>query len=418
MSANDPRILAPALEDLQSEIARWSSLANDMLSTATDAQRHAHEFVGRAFHNASIILERAKGDEDAVTKTLSAVASSIDRCTTAVATAKVTLHEAENSLTNANMTLEMWKSELEKALSWLARAEARLEKAIQELDRAKRALHNAEWNLSNAESRLRAAKGDPNRRETNAETAAVSRARSEVLHAKQIVAVAEQEVAEAREEVEKAKARVACCKKAVTLATDAVSTAQGCISQATQAINFAERSLEFAYAAESLVKNAHKEAKEELDAAESMMFETRAALEFTDSAATHLRNADRAEESAQVYAKNVTSELGYRIQSLHELNRPSLFSGAYGTYSTEGTHGYPYQKARKEFMYESLVDSNVAKHIKGWIRQEVNRVGNSGYWRSPPGYDVGHKVAGIDHAENLQWENSGMNRSKGAKFKR
>jgi hypothetical protein len=69
-------------------------------------------------------------------------------------------------------------------------------------------------------------------------------------------------------------------------------------------------------------------------------------------------------------------------------------------------------------MLASLSDPNVAKHIKGWIQQEVNRVGNSGYWRSPPGYDVGHKTTGIDQPDNFQWENSGMNRSKGAKFKR
>ncbi len=86
--------------------------------------------------------------------------------------------------------------------------------------------------------------------------------------------------------------------------------------------------------------------------------------------------------------------------------------------SKEGTHGYPYQKARKAFMRDSLSNPKVGKDIKGWIRQEINRVGMSGYWRSPPGYDVGHKKAGIDRPENFQWEYSSMNRSKGAKFKR
>jgi hypothetical protein len=86
--------------------------------------------------------------------------------------------------------------------------------------------------------------------------------------------------------------------------------------------------------------------------------------------------------------------------------------------SKEGTHGYPYQKARKEFMINSLSDPKVGKDIKGWIIQEKNRVGNSRYWRSPPGYDVGHKEPGIDKANNLHWEYSSMNRRKGAKYKR
>jgi hypothetical protein len=88
-----------------------------------------------------------------------------------------------------------------------------------------------------------------------------------------------------------------------------------------------------------------------------------------------------------------------------------------GSHPSAGMHGYPYQLARKAFMISSLADPNVGKHIKGWIQQELNRIGSSGYLHSPPGYDVGHKIPGIDQPWNFQWESSSMNRSKGAKHK-
>jgi hypothetical protein len=69
-------------------------------------------------------------------------------------------------------------------------------------------------------------------------------------------------------------------------------------------------------------------------------------------------------------------------------------------------------------MLASLENAKVASHIRGWIQQEINRVGKSKYLKSPPGYDVGHRKRGIDVAENFQWESIDMNRSKGAKFKR
>lgn len=83
------------------------------------------------------------------------------------------------------------------------------------------------------------------------------------------------------------------------------------------------------------------------------------------------------------------------------------------------THGSDYQRARKEFMRRSLDDSSmVADHIQGWIKQEIRSRGESGYWRSPPGYDVGHNKPGINDPDNFRWESSDMNRSRGGKYKR
>ena len=81
----------------------------------------------------------------------------------------------------------------------------------------------------------------------------------------------------------------------------------------------------------------------------------------------------------------------------------------------EGTHGALYERAKKEFFLRSLDNPDVKDFIKGWIRQEIRRSGLHGTWRNPPGFDVGHKVVGIDCPENFHWENSDMNRSRGAK---
>lgn len=324
MSSYDPRIVAQALEDLESELTRWSSVASDMLSVATDTQRHAKESVDRALHNAAIVLDRAQDDKDNIAKAKETVASNLEKCLNAANIAKETLQACQTALSQSNATLKKWEMELEKALAWLARAEARLEKAIQELERAQSALRSAEWNLSSAESRLRNCQNDDNRRDCSGEAAAVSRARSEVASARQWVRAAEQEVIAAKEEVERAKARVACCKRAVSFATEAVNLAQESVSAANQSINSAERSVEFARAAERLVLVAEKNMLAEIEAAENMMSETKIGQELTDNAAIHLQNADSAEDTAQIYSTSVRKELEYRIQQLRDLNRPAI----------------------------------------------------------------------------------------------
>lgn len=324
MSSYDPRIVAQALEDLESELTHWSSIASDMLSMAEDTQRHAKESVDRALHNAAIVLDRAQDDQDNIAKAKGTVASNLEKCLSAVNTAKETLQACQTALAESNTTLKKWEIELEKALAWLARAEERLEKAIQELQRAQNALRSAEWNLSSAESRLRNCQNDKERSNCSGEAAAVSRARAEVASARLWVRAAEQEVIAAKEEVERAKARVACCKRAVAFATEAVNLAQESVSSATQSINSAERSMEFARAAERLELVAEKNMLAEVEAADNMMGETKSAQELTDNAAIHLRSADNAENSAQIYSTSVRKELEYRMQMLYELNMPNI----------------------------------------------------------------------------------------------
>src|SRR6266545_833821 len=124
MSTYDPRIVAQALEDLESELTRWSSLASDMLTTATDAQRHAIEAVERALHNAAVVLDRAKNDKENVERVIVDVSNTIEKCRTAISTAQGTVNASNAALTQADATLQKWQTELEKAEAWLARAQA------------------------------------------------------------------------------------------------------------------------------------------------------------------------------------------------------------------------------------------------------------------------------------------------------
>jgi exonuclease VII small subunit len=330
MSNYDPRVIAQVLDDLQDQLDRWSSIASEMLTAATDGQRQTEETVGRSLHKAAVIWDRAKGDEEKVLEVVSSVMVVVEKCNTAKNIANQTILEARKVLENAKTTLAIWQAEFEKALAWLTQAEARLTKAIREYERAQRALQSAEWDLSSAEARYRDCISDKERSNCYSESAAVSSAQAAVARARQWVRVAEQEVAIAKEEVGQAKARVACCQKAVALATQAVSLSKEGESNAIQAINSAERSLEFAKAAERLVLEVQGKVFAEIDNAESAMAETHAAQSLTDEAALHLRAADTAENTAQLYCITVRKELENRVQLLYELNGQSQLASAVG----------------------------------------------------------------------------------------
>ncbi len=276
MSTYHPLIVAQALEDLESGLTRWSSIASDMLATASVAQRQAVEAVDRAFHRAAILLDNARDDEESVEKVLSSVATTAEKCFNATVSAQNTLKESQQAFSEAKATLQKWQVELEKALAWLARAKARLEKAIQEFNRAVDALRSAASDLDRAESRLRACLSSDKRRNCSGEAAAVRHAMEQVARAQEWVKVAENEVVAAQEEVKRAQARVACCEKAVALSTEAVNIASESVSAATQAVSSAERSLEFVHAAEMLACIAEGKMLAEVESAESAMKETRA----------------------------------------------------------------------------------------------------------------------------------------------
>jgi exonuclease VII small subunit len=322
----DPRVIAIALEDLSQEMWSWSARAGQTLDAASQVQRHAVEAVERALHRASVLLNEAQQDEERVLKVCAAVDSLLRECRNGRDVAAATLGAAEAALGDANLTLQFWEEELRKALAWLARAEARLARAIAEYNSAVRAFEQAQSALASAQSRYQSCLSDKNRSNCNGEASAVSSAEAEVRNAAYRVQLAEQEVIAAQAEVDAAQARVNCCSNAVGFSKQAVDVARAAESEAQQALNSAERSLEFAQAAEQAALVAKEKVGEEVAAAEQMLAVTRGAVSTTDEAATHLAAADAAEESAQRYARGAGHELEHKLQLLHQLNRPDLYT--------------------------------------------------------------------------------------------
>ncbi|MFL6255144.1 MAG: hypothetical protein ACJ74T_08970 [Pyrinomonadaceae bacterium] len=330
MGSYDPRVIAVALEDLLQELRLWSARAGHTLASASQTQRQAREAAERSLHRSSVILDEATQDEERAGKLMSAVAALLTECHAGRDTALHTLDEAHGSLDAATSTLNFWEDELRKALAWLQRAEARLERALNEYERARRAVEQCQRELERANSRYSACLNDKDRRNCNSEAADVSSAQQNLQRAIYWLREAEAEVIAARAEVAAARARVQCCSNAVQYATQAVAVAREAVSQAEQAVNSAERGLEFAQAAERNALVAKEKVLEEIEAAEQMVRAARAAVSSTDEAAAHLSAADRAEESAQRYATGGRRELEYRLQLLHQINRPDLYDATPG----------------------------------------------------------------------------------------
>jgi hypothetical protein len=134
-----------------------------------------------------------------------------------------------------------------------------------------------------------------------------------------------------------------------------------------------------------------------------------------------------------------------RFQSSFELDR-QLEAAAYGL---EAEHDSAYRAARQQYLRQLLSDPNQPKHVKGWIRQELNRLQRiefaqqSGYravgssainihklakagmrnlgpggsardLRGIPGLDVGHKLGlhNQHHPANFRLEDARFNRAR------
>jgi len=94
---------------------------------------------------------------------------------------------------------------------------------------------------------------------------------------------------------------------------------------------------------------------------------------------------------------------------------------------SQRSHGYAFEKAKQEMLRRALDNPKVSSAIRGWIKQEVNRMerarqarvggyqppgGNPRRMRIPPGVDAGHRIPGLDKPENLRFELASMNRAR------
>src|SRR5262245_19376346 len=79
--------------------------------------------------------------------------------------------------------------------------------------------------------------------------------------------------------------------------------------------------------------------------------------------------------------------------------------------SLEAEHDSKYRTSRQQYLRQLLADPNQPRHVRGWVRQELNRLNRiqraqQGGWRGPggsrrylrgvPGLDVGHKLGRHD----------------------
>lgn len=125
------------------------------------------------------------------------------------------------------------------------------------------------------------------------------------------------------------------------------------------------------------------------------------AQQFRDQAIKLQQSIRTTTEAARSYlAEHIEAGLAYLEAHPNEV----------GSVSGAGTHGSRYQKARREW-FRRGADGELwgteGRQLQGWMRQEVHR---GGYYRSPPYYDTGHRLAGIDIPENFRWEDRDVNR--------
>jgi tetratricopeptide (TPR) repeat protein len=422
------------------------------LADAQRTQRDAVETLERTKYRTAIIRSQAEQDEIQVAENNAMVDEILAKCQESVRNARHVLKECRSALQSANTVLDTWKTELQKAIEWLKRAQTRLQRAIAEYEAARRAFIAAQRELEYSVSSLRSCVNSTERRDCRGEQRRVERAQFEVREAARRVEIAEAEVLEAKAEVARAQARVNCCTEAVKNATIAVSHATTAAQSADDALNSGERGLEYAQAAYRVIQQAQAHLQNELDEIEQMTLMVGTAGRAVEDAALQMKSAERLESSAHRYATDVGYELRYRVENLIAFNRPEQILDSSGTISSSvnesfaavelmpvvsawiytltnlgGGHGWRYQQARQTFLRGLAEDDNQPAYVRGWIKQELNRLervgrsketgnrppgGNKRQIRGVPGLDVGHVYPDIDLPENFRLESASMNRAR------
>lgn len=338
MGTTDPRLLIQALGDLEEQGQRWSVLARSTMRDVTDYQKRAMAQVEYAQRRSRVILTQRERDLEKVQNLQRQAESLVDTCQAAKQNADEMLARTQESEADAQKTLLYWESELQAAREWLARAKERLAQAQAELRRAEQILSQAEMELSRAYGRLRACQNDKDRRNCNAERAAVAAAQEFVAEAQELVSLAIAEVRAAEEEVRQAEARVRCCEKAVGLSEQAVNEAQKATDHAGVSVVEAERSLEYAQAVQRFLQIAEVHAQKARNSGEEMVEMVVLANRQTDEAERHRFRADEYMESAQRVLLSCRRELQYRVEQLQLLNRSEL-GGLLGLIASRMTGG-------------------------------------------------------------------------------
>lgn len=125
---------------------------------------------------------------------------------------------------------------------------------------------------------------------------------------------------------------------------------------------------------------------------------------------------------------------GSQAEKLVTLGRAALASGNpvlltifAAAFDGMGTHGAKYNAARQSFLRSLANDPKQPRHVRGWVRQEINRINQvdraisegrrppgraSRQIKGIPGYDVGHRFPGLDLPANFRLEDRATNRRR------
>ena len=101
--------------------------------------------------------------------------------------------------------------------------------------------------------------------------------------------------------------------------------------------------------------------------------------------------------------------------------------------SSRGNHGSDYQRARQKYLRSLADDPNQPGYVRGWVKQEVNRLdqvklarssggqppgGSPRALRGIPGLDVGHRIPGVELPSNFRLEDAFLNRGRPGRARR
>lgn len=155
----------------------------------------------------------------------------------------------------------------------------------------------------------------------------------------------------------------------------------------------------------------------------------------------------KAKQAAQTTAERISRRTGRPFAVKHHSYQPSglrhyhlttpdgrplrlrfmYFDVVPDTSYEEEVYGESYQTARQRFLRSLIEDPNQPGYVRGWVRQELNRLASTARARQEgrqppggsirnlygvPGFDVGHRVPGLHDPANFRVEHASTNRAR------
>ncbi len=322
MPIYDPRLISNAIQNLESEIQRFTDTSTGTSQQANILQTIYRERAERGLRWSAIVRDRSQNDTIAVREVHEAVDRLLIQCDNAVGTARQTIFDSEKIRSRAIATQSRWQGELEKALQWEAKAHRELQQAIVFKNESEALVHAASNELSHAQGTLRSCNSD-SKRQCWSESAAVGAADHKLNAARTQLARAEKQVYAAEQELARAEARVHKCQESLKIANQAVQKSHQALGIANDSLARAESSLIDANAAKKTLVTAQARSTTAEEFAHEAVQRSRSAELQVDTAQTHLSQSVTSNDAAHGLAIRAKLDLDYRNEQLRDFNRVS-----------------------------------------------------------------------------------------------